>query len=151
MCGSLSLEGRSRAAKLEAIVDRERRCSTCRQVVSIADGRVRLEWTLDNVALLVVGDTHRVKLLVGADEVKSFRLEAYIVWRIVSVVLLTQLQHVFGLFIENLSIELLVSEEVTELQFESGFIIEGRSSLGALQVEPEDRVQNAFVVLYTIL
>ena len=51
----------------------------------------------------------------------------------------------FGLLVQDLSVELLVCEEVTELELKGGSIIEGTSSLGTLKMEPEDIILCALV------
>ena len=125
------LKSWGRATELKAIVGSEGRSRACLHIVSILDGRVLIECTFHNVAFFIVNNALRVELLVRANEVESFGLEAYIIRSIVSVILLTQFLHVLRLLVENLGIKFLMSEEVTELKLESSSIVKSSGGLWA--------------------
>jgi len=78
-------------------------------------------------------------------------LGANIIRLAVDVILLFESFHMFGFLVKELSIFLKVSEVVTELDLEELGIIKVLSRFGALEVEPQDGVQDTSVVHDVIL
>ena len=76
-------------------------------------------------------------------EVENFSFKADVIGTDAGVVLAAQLRQDWLLSRRDFSIQFVLREQVSELQFECVIIVEPGDSLRALQVEPEDAVQVA--------
>ena len=127
-------------------------------------------WVLDRLAILSVCNVwnfvpmarEEIALLVVDDSiwalVLEFGLEFFDLWAVADVfgraqtiVLCLYLLIVLGQFEQCLSFVFSGREELLELKFKVAWVIKSSSVLGALQVEPKDRVHHASIVQHTVL